>query len=263
MLNLIEKIDTGENGVYLNGSLALTNITDLLQFLSVSYKKGMIKLIKEPEKWEGKIFFAAGELVHAVSGNVVGLEGFSNLLSWTEGSFQFFPETEIPATTVGLFVQHAIIEAAVLLDTRSANDQQDSQKNIAFITNIDERSSVMEGQDRDSTEVLNDMLGIPGIDAVVVAGRDGFVIESAGNSNRVNIDELGASLAHATNGIEEMGGELSVNPFQGMFVEYVNAVIMCQSVGDAIVAVISPDASKLGIIRHKTKKFFEELTQSF
>ena len=118
-------------------------------------------------------------------------------------------------------------------------------------------------QQRESTEVLNDLLGIPGIDAVVVIGRDGFVIESAGNSARVNIDALGASLAHAVNGIEEMGSELKINQFQDMFVEYGKAVILCKPMGDAVAAVITPDASKLGIIRHKTKKFFEELAHSF
>ena len=78
----------------------------------------------------------------------------------------------------------------------------------------------MEMNQRDSTTVLNDLLMIPGIDAVVVVGRDGFVIESAGNSSRVNIDELGASLAHAINAIEEMGSELKVSLFQDMFIEY-------------------------------------------
>jgi predicted regulator of Ras-like GTPase activity (Roadblock/LC7/MglB family) len=121
----------------------------------------------------------------------------------------------------------------------------------------------MQESGRDSTEVLNDLLAIPGIDAVVVIGRDGFVIESVGSSARVNIDELGASLAHSVNGIEEMGTELNVNRFQDMFVEYGRAVIICKPVGDAVAAVVTPDASKLGIIRHKTRKLFEELAQSF
>ena len=45
--------------------------------------------------------------------------------------------------------------------------------------------------ERDSTTVLDDLLMIPGIDAVVIVGRDGFVIESVGNSSRVNIDDCG------------------------------------------------------------------------
>jgi predicted regulator of Ras-like GTPase activity (Roadblock/LC7/MglB family) len=157
------------------------------------------------------------------------------------------------------------MEAAVRHDQRIASDikMTASVLNKNTEDKSEKRSNEMSATDRDSTEVMNDLLGIPGIDAVVVIGRDGFVIESAGNSSRINIDELGASLAHAINGIEEMGNELKVNKFQDMFIEYGKAVILCKPVGDAIAAVITPDASKLGIIRHKTKKHFEDLAQSF
>jgi len=250
---------------YLKGSLSLTNITDLVQFLSASYKSGMIHLIKQPGEIEGKIFFMAGELVNVISGNLSGLDGLSEILNWDQGVFQFHPDIIAPVKNIGLSVQHAIMEAAVIQDQRIANVKK---ANVSVIgVNDDgkpgERRIEMSATDRDSTDVLNDLLGIPGIDAVVVVGRDGFVIESAGNSARVNIDELGASLAHAINGIEEMGSELNVNKFQDMFIEYGRAVILCKPVGDAIAAVITPDASKLGIIRHKTKKHFEDLAQSF
>jgi len=255
-------LDKNETGEHLKGSLALTNITDLLQFLSASYKSGMIRLLGRPGGKEGKIFFMAGELVNAMSGEIKGLEGFADLLSWEQGTFQFHPDVVAPEKNIGLSIQHAIIQAAILLDNKSAGDDRDKRKEKELPENkiAEERSVEME---RDSTSVLNDLLTVPGIDAVVVIGRDGFVIESAGNSSRVNIDELGASLAHAVNGIEEMGNELKINLFQDMFVEYGRAVIMCKPVGDAVAAVIAPDASKLGIIRHKTKKHFEELAQLF
>lgn len=255
-------LDESGGGDLLKGNLALTNITDLLQFLSASYKSGMIRLIGQSPGKEGKIFFMGGELVNVTSGSVKGLEGFADLLSWDQGSFQFYPDVVAPDKNIGLSIQHAIIQAAILLDNKTAGDDRNKTKKEekAETTMAVERSAEM---DRDSTSVMNDLLTVPGVDAVVVIGRDGFVIESAGNSSRVNIDELGASLAHAVNGIEEMGNELKVNLFQDMFVEYGRAVIMCKPVGDAVAAVIAPDASKLGIIRHKAKKYFEELAQLF
>jgi predicted regulator of Ras-like GTPase activity (Roadblock/LC7/MglB family) len=254
-------LEKSESGDLLKGSLALTNITDLLQFLSASYKSGMIRLLGRPGGKEGKIYFMAGELVNVMSGETKGLDGFADLLSWEQGSFQFYPDIAAPDKNIGLSIQHAIIQAAILLDNKTADDDRKKKdKEITDNKFAEERSAEME---RDSTSVMNDLLAVPGIDAVVVIGRDGFVIESAGNSSRVNIDELGASLAHAVNGIEEMGSELKINLFQDMFVEYGNAVIMCKPVGDAVAAVIAPDASKLGIIRHKTKKYFEELAHLF
>jgi len=255
-------LDTSKNDNFLKGSLALTNITDLLQFLSASYKSGLIHLHGQPGGREGKIFFMAGELVYVISGKVTGLEGFAELLSWEQGSFQFHPDVVAPEKNIGLSIQHAIIQAAILLDNRAVSNDKNNLNEIGIPAEkkAEERSTEME---RDSTSVLNDLLTVPGIDAVVVIGRDGFVIESAGNSSRINIDELGASLAHAINGIEEMGNELKINLFQDMFIEYGRAVILCKPVGDAVAAVIAPDASKLGIIRHKTKKYFEELALSF
>jgi predicted regulator of Ras-like GTPase activity (Roadblock/LC7/MglB family) len=255
-------LDTNKNDNFLKGSLALTNITDLLQFLSASYKSGMIHLLGQSGGKEGKIFFMAGELIYVISGKVTGLEGFADLLSWDQGSFQFHPDVVAPEKNIGLSIQHSIIQAAILLDNRAVSKdlKNPDEKEKTADNKAEERSTEME---RDSTSVLNDLLTIPGIDAVVVVGRDGFVIESAGNSSRINIDELGASLAHAINGIEEMGNELKINLFQDMFIEYGRAVILCKPVGDAVAAVIAPDASKLGIIRHKTKKYFEELALSF
>ena len=258
-------INMNKNDPFLKGSLSLTNITDLLQYLSASYNRGTIQLNKRPGDKEGKIFFISGELVHVISGKTAGLEGFADLLSWDQGTFQFNPDVIAPEKNIALSVQQAIIQAAVLLDHRAANNKRGNAFEFSPEGNIKdwERSIDMEVNERDSTAVLNDLLTVPGIDAVVVVGRDGFVIESAGNSTRINIDELGASLAHAINGIEEMGSELKINLFQDMFIEYGRAVILCKPVGDAIAVVIAPDASKLGIIRHKIKKYFEELDLLF
>jgi predicted regulator of Ras-like GTPase activity (Roadblock/LC7/MglB family) len=124
-----------------------------------------------------------------------------------------------------------------------------------------ERSDAM--APRSTTDVLEDLLKVPGIDAVVIVGRDGFVIESSGATTRLNLDSLGAALAHAVNSIEEMGGELHIDTMQDMFIEYGRAVILCRPVADAIATLVAPDASKLGIIRHKAKPLFDELAMLF
>lgn len=260
MPNRAELFQISDATHFLKGSLALTSITDLIQFLASSYKSGMIHLLKRSDGVEGKIFFLGGTITNVSTDTFSGLEALSDILNWNQGEFHFSPDVTSIEKNVDLSVQHAIIEAAVLFDQRGKDSPH---TDTAMNANPGERSIEMETGQRDSTAVMHDLLLIPGIDAVVVAGRDGFVIETAGNSNRINIDELGASLAHATNAIEEMGSELKVSLFQDLFIEYGKAVIMCRPVGDAIAAIIAPDASKLGIIRHKTKKYFEELGQLF
>ncbi len=121
----------------------------------------------------------------------------------------------------------------------------------------------MASNNRTSTDVLKGILDIPGIEAAIVVGRDGFVIEAEGQSEDVEEDVLGACLATAINGIEVMGQEMSISTFQDMFVEYGSALIMCRPIGDAVVALVAQDASKLGIIRHKIKEPVRELTRFF
>ena len=116
---------------------------------------------------------------------------------------------------------------------------------------------------RTTTDVLNDFLEVPGISTAVVVGRDGFVIEAAGGNRTLDLDALGASLAHAINGIEMMGQELKINVFEDLFVEYGNALILARPAGDAIVALVAPDASQLGIIRYQVKSLIPELASFF
>jgi len=148
-------------------------------------------------------------------------------------------------------------------DPAEAKETNNTLPGVPFgnpLSNIERSENVIM---RESTEILSDLLKVPGVDAVVVAGRDGFIIEAAGSSTRINIDDLGAAIANTINGIEEMGNELNVNKFQDLFIEYGRAVIMCKPVGDAIAAIITPDASKLGIIRHKAHRLFDELREVF
>lgn len=114
-------------------------------------------------------------------------------------------------------------------------------------------------QARTSTDILQEIADIKGVNAVVVVGRDGFVIESLGYMPNANLDVLGASVASAINSISDMGTELNVGEFSDLFVTYKAAMIMCFPVGDAICGIAGEDSSALGLIRHKTHKLIPEL----
>ena len=114
-------------------------------------------------------------------------------------------------------------------------------------------------QARTSTDILQEIADIKGVNAVVVVGRDGFVIESMGYMPNANLDVLGASVASAINSISDMGAELNVGEFSDLFVTFKSAMIMCFPVGDAICGIAGEDSSALGLIRHKTHKLIPEL----
>ncbi len=114
-----------------------------------------------------------------------------------------------------------------------------------------------------SAQVLQDFLEIPGIQAIAIVGRDGFLLDIAGNAGRINQDALGASVALVYNGVENMGEELSVLPSLVVTVEYSGAMIICMPVADAIAAVLCPDSKTLGVIRHKVRGLLPELAQFY
>lgn len=236
----------------LQGSLAQTYVLDLIHFLHLSRKTGELHLRRHSPSVEGRAFFMSGSLVHVVANRLEGFPALVEIADWTQGTFSFAENVLSPRRTIEMAVPQALMEAVRVQDERAA------QQNLSK-----ERSETMPAQTRSSTDVLEEILKVPGVISAVVIGRDGFMIESAGASSSISIDNLGASLAHAVNGLEEMGAELSVNKFQDLFVEYGRAVIMCRPIGDAIVAVIAPDASKLGIIRHKVKPLVDELGHLF
>ncbi|PKN24656.1 MAG: hypothetical protein CVU65_11135 [Deltaproteobacteria bacterium HGW-Deltaproteobacteria-22] len=352
---MIETSGSPANDV-LTGSISLTNVSDLIQFIGMSGKTGELVLRNDHTGEDGKLYFASGSLQCVMTGELSGLPGLARIICWDSGKFFFTQNVSSPETNVEMPLNHAIMEAARLSDETGAmagfeenlfdafdddalfdgftetaqeieekailrhktaemkkaeakenlketlaalpvgfgptprlnswsaswkalkdqngsgapdsndslpaeNTFSDSPSTTVYPSTNPERSE--EDIMRESTEVLSDLLKVPGVDAVVVAGRDGFIIEAAGSSNRVNIDDLGAAIANTINGIEEMGTELNVNKFNDLFIEYGRAVIMCKPVGDAIAAIITPDASKLGIIRHKASKLFDELKEIF
>ncbi len=116
---------------------------------------------------------------------------------------------------------------------------------------------------KSSTQILQEMLDIPGANAVVVVGRDGFVIESAGTLGTIDMDTVGASVAMVLNGAESMGKELNLAPFHTVTLEAPDAMIMCTPAGEALLVILAPDSKTLGMIRLQVKKRIPELAQLF
>lgn len=239
----------------LRGNLALTRLTDVLHYLNMSRRTGTLEVMKMPDERLAKLRLRDGKVTGIVAGDQEGPRALESVLSWSKGLFRFHPgaEGEV-ASPKGADVRQATRDPAtrdpVPLDQEAAEEERE-------FTRSDEMA------DRDTTSIMADIIKVPGIQAVVVIGRDGFVIETAGSSSAVDIDALGASLAAAVNAVEEMGTELSVSVFQDLFIEYGRAVIICRPLGDAVVALVTPDASKLGIIRHKVKSLVSDLAKFF
>jgi CheY-like chemotaxis protein/predicted regulator of Ras-like GTPase activity (Roadblock/LC7/MglB family) len=260
-----------------NGHLTGITLAAFAQLVELERKTCCLSVQSGHDR--GQLHFEDGRLVGARCGNADGELAAMELLTWTESAIDIEAPRGSSGARIELPLSFILMESMRLQDEKSQRTQAPPAPTPApsaaaiaasapqgAVGQPGEKESSTErrpAMPTSSTEVLADLLKVPGIDAVVVVGRDGFVIESAGSSNRVNLESLGASLAHAINGIEEMGEELRVQKFQDLFIEYGSAVILCKPVGGSIAALLTPDASKLGIIRHKAKPKLDELAHFF
>jgi DNA-binding response OmpR family regulator len=72
--------------VPLSGNLAVFGVVELVQFLHMSRKSGVLHLHAESE---GELGFQGGELVRAESAGEEGVDALRLMLGWREGSFEF------------------------------------------------------------------------------------------------------------------------------------------------------------------------------
>jgi predicted regulator of Ras-like GTPase activity (Roadblock/LC7/MglB family) len=204
------------------------------------------------------LYFADGNVVHATLrpgeglDDIEGEEVVYQILNWEEGAFSLEAGLEPPALTI-----HTPWAALLMGGLQRRDEERWDTLGKKDLSRRDNMSA------RTTTDILKDFLNVPGISTAVVVGRDGFVIETAGGTRALNLDALGASLANAINGIEMMGQELKIRMFQDLFVEYEGSLIIARPVGDAVIALVAPDASQLGIVRYQIKPLVKEIASFF
>ncbi|MBT8342359.1 MAG: roadblock/LC7 domain-containing protein [Desulfatitalea sp.] len=121
----------------------------------------------------------------------------------------------------------------------------------------------MPAENMDSLTLLKDFLHIDNVKQVLVISKDGFAIESVGNFKSTNMDKLCSSLALAINGMEAMSSDLDLGRFKNMSFEYDDAFIVGAAVKDAVIALIAPDASSLGMMKMRLQKHLPMLSKFY
>lgn len=258
------------------GRLIEMDLPTLVQWACQEGSRARLRI--EQNEAEVRLYFDAGSIVHAHlhdaahNMSMVGEEVVYHILDWEDGAFVLETGIDAPERTIFTPWTALLVEGLQQHDHRQDDVEAESDLagERAFATEHDEieqqtheelrRDSMAE---RATSDILNDLLEVPGVSTAVVVGRDGFVIEAAGGTRTLNLDALGASLAHAINGIERMGQELQIRTFEDLFVEYGDAMIVARPVGDAVIALVAPDASQLGIIRYQIKPLVSELASFF
>ncbi len=111
----LEKLSkTAPSDGVVRGSLAQMNVIDLMQSLEMGRKSCQLTLTNEGDKCE--VFFAEGQVKHAVYGSLLGDQAVFKVLRWTGGNFQLDFEGKTDQETTQLNTQGLLMEGLRLLD---------------------------------------------------------------------------------------------------------------------------------------------------
>src|SRR5262245_41014447 len=113
-----------------------------------------------------------------------------------------------------------------------------------------------------SSGVLKQFAAIDGVQWVVLADREGFLLD-ASSEGAVDPEVAGALSACMAESSDGLGRELGRGALQGMILEYEQGMVVLYSVGAAaLLAIGLGEPSVLGKVRYYAKKALPELTQA-
>ena len=113
------------------------------------------------------------------------------------------------------------------------------------------------------TRIAQEILEVPGVNALLVVGKDGLLIEYDGTLENIDMDGVGACVSVVLRGAERMGDELGMTAFEALTLESNDALIMCTLMGKVALIILAHDSKKLGAIRLRLRKRLPELVQMF
>jgi predicted regulator of Ras-like GTPase activity (Roadblock/LC7/MglB family) len=100
------------------GAVTGLSLTDVIQLKSHNKYTGSIAVIYGDS--EGVIYFADGEIIHAVQGNETGEEAIYQIIKWPGGNFNIHPEMTSNICTIHYRTDFLLMEALRRLDEERA-----------------------------------------------------------------------------------------------------------------------------------------------
>jgi predicted regulator of Ras-like GTPase activity (Roadblock/LC7/MglB family) len=111
--------------------------------------------------------------------------------------------------------------------------------------------------------LLSELVKVEGINAAVVVGRDGFVIEGMTGGGRLDIEAVGAVISTGIGSSEVMGQSLKVGEMTQAMIEYKDGVIVMGLLGkNAILAIVADSKANLGNVRYQLKQRSPEIERA-
>lgn len=105
---------SGGPGATLAGDLSNMQLPTLLQSISMSKMTGKLRL--DDNGQQAVVYFNDGNPVHAATAESTGDQAIVEMITWEEGTFQFFPNEQTNESSVKRRVDSILMEGVTLLD---------------------------------------------------------------------------------------------------------------------------------------------------
>ncbi|MDQ1355153.1 MAG: hypothetical protein QG657_5463 [Acidobacteriota bacterium] len=105
-----------ENTLKLSGTLSEFPLADVIQFLGMTEKCGVLRIFKEQEDEYVSLYFKNGNLMHASSNGNSGIGVFYSELAHETGHFKFISGEQPPETSINKPIQVVLLEAQTYSD---------------------------------------------------------------------------------------------------------------------------------------------------
>jgi hypothetical protein len=103
----------------LQGDVALSNMTDVFQFIEIGKKTGCLLILEE--KPIGIVYFDEGRIIYAVSQNATAEKAIFEILSLKKGQFNFISEKKPKEPNCSISTLNVLMEWSKVTDETSGN----------------------------------------------------------------------------------------------------------------------------------------------
>jgi predicted regulator of Ras-like GTPase activity (Roadblock/LC7/MglB family) len=182
------------------GNLKDIALTSLIQMNCQSGMTGRLT-VKHGEQ-QANVYFAEGNIVHALSGSRSGKEAFYELLEWEDGQFELAQDSISPEQTIATHWSDLLLGGLHQLDERTTPEQETNAKPSISPENIGElfgfEKSSITGKEADMAQNMREILvelgqEVPGFMATAIVGMDGLGVANHA-AGSIDVETINAQM---------------------------------------------------------------------
>jgi CheY-like chemotaxis protein len=231
------------------GSVADFQLSDIIQLNCLGRLTSSLQIKHDDQT--GYIYFADGNIVHALTDNLEGENAFYHIMSWQGGEFSVRRNAKSPKETIAKGWQSLLLEAMRRVDEISEKNGEEKEQ--------DKRQKITEIQ-----KALVPIVKARGTDFILVHNTAGFAITFLPESDDGNLEasDLGRHLSLFSDALSKFQENLQTTPAMLMEIQFGNLIFVSARVPDkdAWVTVLGDPGINVGFVRLELRKAVKKIS---